>query len=59
MTGMSVMIKSRVAYLNYSHMHACDNYYTKCTYIQLVFFNKIYKSIKEIYIYICCAYILQ
>ena len=18
---------------NYSHMHACDNYYTKCTYL--------------------------
>ena len=33
MTGMSVMIKSIVAYLNYGHMHACDNYYTKCTYL--------------------------
>ena len=25
------MIKGIVAYLNYGHMHACDNYYTKCT----------------------------
>ena len=31
MTGVSVMIKSIVAYLNYGHMHACDNYCTKCT----------------------------
>ena len=33
MTGMSVMIKSIFTYLNYGHMHACDNYYTKCTYL--------------------------
>ena len=31
MTIVRVMIKSIVAYLNYGHMHACDNYCTKCT----------------------------
>ena len=30
LTGVRVMIKSIVAYLNYSHMHACDSYGTKC-----------------------------
>ena len=30
MIGVSVMIKSIVAYLNYDHMHACDSYGTKC-----------------------------
>ena len=30
MTGVRVMIKSIVAYLNYGHMHACDSYGTKC-----------------------------
>ena len=49
MTGVRVMIKSIVAYLNYSHMHACDNYCTKCIYLTSIF-NKIYKNIKEIYI---------
>ena len=42
------MIKSIVAYLNYSHMHACDNYSTKCNNY-LIYFNKIYKIIKETY----------
>ena len=26
---MRVIVKGIVAYLNYSHMHVCDNYYTK------------------------------
>ena len=30
MTGVNVMIKSIVAYLNYGRMHACDDYSTKC-----------------------------
>ena len=29
MTGVSVIVKGIVAYLNYGHTHACDNYYTK------------------------------
>ena len=29
MTGVRFIVKSIVAYLNYGHTHACDNYYTK------------------------------
>ena len=33
MTGVSVILKGIVAYLNYGHTQACDNYYTNCTYV--------------------------
>ena len=56
---MRFIVKSIVAYLNYSHMHACDYYYTKMyiighliksnEYITIVYYMK--------QRYICCAYI--
>ena len=30
MISYRFIVKGTVAYLNYGHMYACDNYYTKC-----------------------------
>ena len=53
------MIKSIVAYLNYGHMHVCDNYYTKMYIINHLIEQK--NNITLLYYikqrYIRCAYI--
>ena len=33
MTGVMFYDKEYSCLANYGHMHACDNYYTKCTYL--------------------------